>query len=170
MTCKYSYLMLSYILRTIKLIVLIYWIWYNLLNRPGNQISYTDLVGFTCPRLQEIITESRKLLIMTDRDVCITLLKHEEILTVYPLTYSPPFHLQTALSLTVHPLTYSPTSHLHSTLSLTVNPLTYSLPFHLQFTHLQFTLSLTVHSVLTHFLSTLSHTVHPLTYNPPSQF
>ena len=29
--------------------------------------------GFTCPRLQEIITESRKLLIMTDRDVCITL-------------------------------------------------------------------------------------------------
>ena len=32
MTSKYSYLMLSYILRTIKLIVLVYWILYNLLN------------------------------------------------------------------------------------------------------------------------------------------
>ena len=43
--------------------------------------------GFTCPRLQEIITESRKLLIMTDRDVCITLLKHEEIQKCFSAAY-----------------------------------------------------------------------------------
>ena len=53
---------------------------------PGN------FSGFTYSRLQEIITEFRKLLIMTDRDVCITLLKHE-VVSLFQICFGKSLHI-----------------------------------------------------------------------------